>query len=203
VADDLVIRGYRDSDLASAYDVCVRTGDGGEDASGSYADPDVLPTVFLGPYVTLEPELAFVVDNGNRVVGYVVGTADTAEFTRRYAAEWLPKVGDAYPAPAGEPAGGDELMAMLLHWPERMLRPELADYPAHLHIDLLPEYQRMGLGRRLIDALCAALRARGVRGLHLEMLTSNTSARAFYDRLGFTELPADTTDTTILGLRLD
>ena len=67
---------------------------------------------------------------------------------------------------------------------------ELADYPAHLHIDLLPELQGLGFGRRLIDTLRAALAARGVAAVHLGMDAANTGARAFYARLGFHELPS-------------
>ncbi|WP_328367664.1 hypothetical protein OHQ88_23470 [Micromonospora zamorensis] len=33
-------------------------------------------------------------------------------------------------------------MAHLLHTPEQMVLPELADHPAHLHIDVLPGYRR-------------------------------------------------------------
>ena len=41
--------------------------------------------------------------------------------------------------------------------PDRMLIAEVDAYPAHLHIDLLPELQGQGMGRRLIDTLRAAL----------------------------------------------
>ena len=63
-------------------------------------------------------------------------------------------------------------------------------YPAHLHIDLLPELQGQGFGRRLIDTLVAALRERGVRGLHLAADVRNTSAAAFYERTGFSRIPS-------------
>jgi ribosomal protein S18 acetylase RimI-like enzyme len=65
-----------------------------------------------------------------------------------------------------------------------------ATYPAHLHIDLLPETQGQGLGRRLIETLFAELERRGVPGLHLGMDPENVGAAAFYERLGMTELPA-------------
>ena len=64
------------------------------------------------------------------------------------------------------------------------------DHPAHLHIDLLPELQGQGWGRRLIDTLAGALRERGVSGLHLVASADNTGALAFYARLGFTPLPS-------------
>lgn len=199
----MFIRPYRSDDRDAVHDICIRTADAGRDASGSYADPDILLHIFAHPYTALEPELAFVLDHDGRAVGYVLGTADTATFVRRFRTEWLPRVADRYPAPAGAPGTPDEVMAHLLHTPERMVLPELADYPAHLHIDLLPAYQRAGWGRKLIDTLVAALRRAGVPGLHLGMLTENRPARAFYDRLGFHVIDvADPGPLTYLGLRL-
>lgn len=83
---------------------------------------------------------------------------------------------------------------------ERMLIPELDAYPVHLHIDLLPTLQRRGLGRPLIYTLIAALRERGVRGLHLTMDPANTDARASYDRVGFVELRSSTPQGPALGV---
>lgn len=179
-----MIRSFQPSDLPSLYDVCVRTADAGGDARHLYPDQDLMPTIFLAPYVALDPSLAFVVDDGSRAVGYIVGTADTPEFVRRYRSEWLPTVADRYPAPSSVGTPTEEMLA-LMHDPERMIVPELAAYPAHLHIDLLPAYQRKGLGRELMAAFLAALASRGVPAVHLGMVTANVAARVFYDRLGF------------------
>ncbi|MGF3055915.1 GNAT family N-acetyltransferase [Microbacterium sp. YY-01] len=79
--------------------------------------------------------------------------------------------------------------------------PFAAEYPAHLHIDLLPETQGQGLGRKLMDTLTAELRRRGVAGLHLGMDPANKGAAVFYERLGFDRLP--TSDGSLkYGLRL-
>jgi ribosomal protein S18 acetylase RimI-like enzyme len=99
------------------------------------------------------------------------------------------------------PASAEDFMVILGHTPERMLIPQLDDYPAHLHIDLLPEVQGLGLGRRLIETLRASLAARGIRGVHLVMDSANTPARAFYDRIGFVELPTDDESVAVLGIR--
>ena len=56
--------------------------------------------------------------------------------------------------------------------------PYAAEYPAHLHIDLLPELQGQGWGRRLIDTLVAALRERGVRGPAPRGIRPTTPARS-------------------------
>lgn len=184
-----VIRPYAPADRAALYDICVRTGHEGGDARHLYPEaPALLPDIFAGPYAELEPELAFVADDGGRAVGYVVGTADTAVFVKRFREEWLPAAGARHPAPQGEPGTPAEVMAGLLHRPERMIVPELAGYPAHLHIDLLPDYQRRGYGRELMRALLAALARQGVGAVHLGMVTVNTPARAFYDRVGFHEI---------------
>ncbi|GAA5085682.1 GNAT superfamily N-acetyltransferase [Thermocatellispora tengchongensis] len=197
----MIIRPYRAADRDAVHDICIRTADAGEDASGSYADPGILPEIFAHPYCHLEPGLAFVLDDGGRAVGYVLGAADTAVFAARFRDEWLPLVGDRYPPPSGRPVTPDEAMAYLLHTPERMVLPELAGYPAHLHIDLLPGYRRAGHGRALIRTFVDAVSARGAVGLHVGMATANRRARIFYDRLGFRPLDvADPGPVTYLGL---
>ncbi|RAJ32009.1 acetyltransferase (GNAT) family protein [Kitasatospora sp. SolWspMP-SS2h] len=197
-----VVRPYRPTDRAALFDVCVRTGELGGDSRQTYPDLDLLPNIFAAPYAELEPDLSFVLDDGERAVGYVVATADTPAFVRRFRDEWLPTLADRYPRPTGAPATPSETMIDLMHTPERMVLPELADYPAHLHIDLLPSHQRAGYGRELIHTLLAALAAKGVPRVHLGMVTANTAARPFYDRLGFHPVPVpDPGPITYLGRR--
>ncbi|HEX3781183.1 MAG TPA: GNAT family N-acetyltransferase [Pseudonocardiaceae bacterium] len=182
------IRPYQPRDRAALYDICLRTGLNGADATGLYPDPELLGSVFAVPYAELEPELTFVIDNGQRAVGYILGTADTATYIRRYQKEWLPTLTDRFPEPHGEPTTPDERIRSFLHHPERILHPELADYPAHLHIDLLPSHQGGGFGRALINRFLGTLRERGIPGVHLAMGRANHNADAFYRRLGFHEL---------------
>ena len=191
------IRRYRESDLAAVYDVCVRTADGGGDARGKYRSDDLMPDLFAGPYVYLEPEFAFVLDDGERAVGYVIGTPDTAAFARAYRERWIPRLADRYPAPPAAaatpatPATPDEEMLALHFNPERMIWPGLAAYPAHLHIDLLPPFQHAGHGRALMETFFAAAAAAGAGGVHVVVVATNTGALAFYDRLGFIRVPYD------------
>ncbi|GAA4225253.1 hypothetical protein GCM10023075_22480 [Streptosporangium album] len=86
----------------------------------------------------------------------------------------------------------------------RHIYPDLAAYPAHLHIDLLPDHRRRGHGRALMNAFLDALHHKGVSAVHLGMVTVNTPARAFYDRLGFHEIQvADPGPLTYLGRGTD
>ncbi|MFB7944438.1 GNAT family N-acetyltransferase [Kitasatospora phosalacinea] len=197
-----VVRPYRPTDRAALFDICVRTAENGGDSRQTYPDHELLPNIFAAPYAELEPDLAFVLDDGGQAVGYVLATADTPAFVQRFRTEWIPTVTDRYPPLTGEPATPSEVMVHLLHTPERMVLPELADYPAHLHIDLLPSHQRAGHGRELMHTLLDALAAKGVGRVHLGMVTANTAARAFYDRLGFHVVPVpDPGPLTYLGRR--
>lgn len=194
-------RPYRPDDLADLADICVRTADNGGDSRHLYPDHELMPSIFATPYVHLEPDLAFVIDDGGgRAVGYILGTADTPHFVTEFRKRWLPLVEDRYPRPDGAPRTPSDEMMALLHDPERMVLPELARHPAHLHIDLLPDWQRKGYGRELMSTFLAALRAKGAGAVHLSMLTANTPARAFYDRLGFAEIQVpDPGPVTYLG----
>lgn len=186
VIEPVEIRFYRPADRADVYNVCVRTAAAGGDATGIYSSDDLMPDVFAGPYLAFQPDLAFVVDVGDRVAGYVIAAADTRAFAERVRQEWVPTFASKYPEPSPTDA---PIVAMGVD-PERMLVPEVDEYPAHLHIDLLPELQGQGCGRALIDTLRTELARRGIPGLHLTMDPANLPARAFYDRLGFVELPS-------------
>jgi len=195
------IRRYDPRDFDDVTDICVRTGFAGADATGRHPNDDLIPDIFARPYVLLEPDWAWVVDDGSRAIGYIIAAPDTRRFVERYREEWLPGLAAKYEH-VDPPLSADENMRHLGFWPERMLVPEVDDYPAHLHIDLLPEAQGAGLGRALVETLADALRAAGIPGLHLSMDPANTGARAFYDRLGFTELPSSSPSAPLLGLRL-
>jgi ribosomal protein S18 acetylase RimI-like enzyme len=198
------VRPYHPDDHAALYGICVRTAHEGGDSRHIYANLDLMPSIFAAPYAFLEPDLTFVVDDGDRPVGYILGTADTVAFAQAFRASWLPKMRERFPALDGPPTNPSETMIHLMYHPERMVLPELAAYPAHLHIDLLPDHQRKGHGRALMNAFLDALHRRGTEAVHLSMVSVNTKARAFYDRLGFHEIPvADPGPLTYLGRRTD
>ena len=133
----------------------------------------------------------------------MIGTPDTAAFARGYRERWIPRLADRYPVPPDPPLTPDEEMLALHYRPERMLWPGLPAYPAHLHIDLLPPYQRAGHGRALIDTFCAAVADAGAAGVHVCVVRENTPALGFYDRLGFRALDVDDPGPVVyLGLAL-
>ncbi|WP_426623105.1 GNAT family N-acetyltransferase [Leifsonia sp. McL0607] len=196
------IRPYRPTDRDDVYDVCVRTGAAGADATGLYSDDALLPDIFAGPYLAYQPDLAFVVDTGERVAGYIIAVENSRAFARWYDDNWLPRFRTAHPLDSAPNADERQVIGWGLD-PRSSIVPEVDRFPAHLHIDLLPELQRQGFGRRLIDRLLAALHERGVPGVFLRVSSANASALAFYRRLGFRELPSSSPGSPVLGIATD
>jgi ribosomal protein S18 acetylase RimI-like enzyme len=184
------IRPFRAGDEPALAEICLKTADAGGDATGVFDDDRIWADVFVLPYVARHPEFAFVVESDDgRVVGYIVGAPDTDAFETWFRDEWWPVRGARWPRPDAEVSRQDGTL-LYAYGRGPGAEPYGAAYPAHLHIDLLPELQGQGWGRRLIETLADALRGSGVMGLHLVAAQENTGALAFYSRLGFAPLPS-------------
>ncbi|MEO7269210.1 MAG: GNAT family N-acetyltransferase [Knoellia sp.] len=180
----MTIRSATLDDLGAMRRVCLLTGDSGTDATGRWSDDGLIPDVYLEPYLRYPDGLAWVVDEGAGPIGYVVAVADTADFAAWWQRSWVEK----FVARHGRTAPSDDEAWLFAGGtrPERMLTPiALGAFPAHLHVDLLPQAQGRGLGRELLRILGHELVRRDVAGIHLGVGESNVGAAAFYQRLGF------------------
>ncbi|WP_322411530.1 GNAT family N-acetyltransferase [Microbacterium invictum] len=196
------LRPFRSGDEPALAEICLRTADEGADATGMLGDDALWAELFVLPYVARHPDLAWVVETDDgHVAGYVVGTDDTAAFEEWFARDWWPRSASREPRPAESVGRHAEL---LRYAASRGTGPHryAEEYPAHLHIDLLPEVQGQGWGRRLVGSLVARLRERGTPGLHLVASAGNTGAVAFYRRLGFDPLASEPGEQAF-GMRLD
>lgn len=198
------LRPYRPEDLGAVYRICLETGDTGEDATHLYRDPEVLGHLYAGPYVNLEPDLAFVLEDDAGVCGYILGAFDSSAFYARLEAEWFPPLRTRYPEPEGDPEGWtrDERIVKGFYevpWQDEAV---LGRYPSHLHIDLLPRAQGRGNGRALMETLLGALRAKGSPGVHLGTSPQNVRAERFYLKMGFEELKRREPHHLVMGKRL-
>jgi ribosomal protein S18 acetylase RimI-like enzyme len=167
------------------YQVCVETADAGRGVRGRYSTDDLVPDTVAGPYLFLEPEHAYVLDNGERAVGYVIGTASTPHFVAAYRERWLPRLRTQYQPLSGPPATEEEHRLEVMFHPERLLLPELAPHPAHLHINLLAGYRGAGHGRELIGTFLGSVASAGAASCHLGVRPENLNARRFYAKLGW------------------
>jgi ribosomal protein S18 acetylase RimI-like enzyme len=196
------IRSVRAIDRGVVYDICLRTADAGNDGSHLYADPDLPGHIWAGPYVALEPEHGFVVvDADDRAIGYILAARDSPAFEARLEREWWPELRIRYPLDETRTAPGDRLAVHLMHHPPRSDDRIVAEYPSHLHIDLLPAAQGHGHGRRLVERLATTLHDAGSSGVHLGVSTRNHRAIGFYRNLGFEEVVNDE-HHLVFGMRL-
>ena len=170
--------------------VCLKTGDSGKDATEREDDPRLLGLIYAVPYQVFAPEYAFVIDGPNGVCGYVLGALDSAAYYEWAGREWFPKVAStlADPGPDRDTWKGSDWARHELHHPQFTYPPALHPYPAHGHIDLLPEIQGRGFGRKALEHVMAALKRDGAPGMHLGVGPRNRNALAFYERLGFVRL---------------
>ena len=168
------VRPYEPRDRTRLREICLATA-----TPRVYEDAALREWILLmynDYYTACEPKTCFVaVNDADEAVGYVI----CAPAYWRYRLRFLPyllRVSRCSRSAARN---------WLFHQVEgRFAR----SYPAHLHIDLFPEYQRLGLGHQLMDALLAALRARHVRGVMLGCGKNNEKGNAFYQKYGFTRL---------------
>jgi ribosomal protein S18 acetylase RimI-like enzyme len=115
---------------------------------------------WLGRYLRHDADFAFLAQtHEGRVVGYLVGAIDDPAVATRF--------------------GDIGYFASLADQTRR--------YPAHLHVNISPEFRNQALGARLIERFVAAARAAGATGVHV--VTSEGAANvSFYNRNGFSEV---------------
>ena len=182
----------------------MQTGDSSADATELYRNRDLLGHIYVGPYLAGNPRHAFVVADREGVAGYSFAVEDTRAFEKWQELHWWPELRKQYPS---HPVSGDELtendeeLIRMIHQP-KIAPPDIVDeYPAHLHIDLLPRVHGQGFGRKLMDLIVDRLRENKVSGVHFGVSPENPNALAFYKHLGFSILREDP-DDVYMGKRL-
>lgn len=185
------IRDARPGDEAGAYHVCLKTGNFGQDGEPFYReDPDALGRIFVGPYLAFEPEFSLTLEDDQGICGYALGALESRAFFERYEREWRPKLCAQFPDPGGDPSTWtrSQMVHSWYHHPDYTCPEPYAEYPSHLHIDLLDRAQGRGFGRTMLNQVMDRMRLRGSPGAHLGVSLMNVPAQGFYRKLGFQEL---------------
>jgi len=209
---DVNIRKGMLSDIPYLYDVCLKTGDNGNDASALFFDPYLIGQYYAAPYLFFHYGICFVAEYQYRPQGYILGVPDTVSFEKWMEEQWLPPLRLRYPKPFSPEIVRSEKEAWILNniherrFPvesKSMDAPKwLSDYPAHLHIDILPSLQGKGIGRKLMEKLFTELEKQGAPGLHLGVSSSNPGAVGFYKKFGFTTLEEESWGFT-MGIKIN
>lgn len=161
------IRPYERKDYLQVQSICVCNGDFPQ------KDISVLLDLYCSYYIEQEPEHCLVLtDRENIPVGYLYWAADFVKYEERYRKKYLYRIPE-----------GRYLMDKL---EEMKVMLSLAEeFPAHMHMDVLHEYQGYGFGRQLLSKAREQLIQEGVCGLMLIVRAENIGARSFYEHCGF------------------
>jgi len=194
-----IIRPAHGSDTGRLYEICLKTGDSGKDATGCFSDPYLLGNYYAVPYLIHSPSHCFVAGSSGLAEGYVVGTSHTERFNRWMEESWLPALRRSYPRQHEQWTARQNSLVETLHRPPTV-DPRLRGFPAHMHIDLLPVLQGKGVGRRLVERFLESMAEQHVPAVHLGVGTRNANAIRFYVHIGFEEL-FKSADALYMGIK--
>lgn len=141
-------------------------------------------------YTHYEPESLFVAQADGQIAGALLGAVDTRRHERYYSRRIRPYL--ALRCLVGAYGWPGWLGAVLrTEWADRQTVAPAFDrrqYPAHLHIGVLPAFRRQGIGAALMARYAAYLQEKGVPGYHLYASSYHHLGVAFYRKLGLEEL---------------
>ncbi|KAF4602100.1 hypothetical protein EYR40_005302 [Pleurotus pulmonarius] len=195
---DIIIRSAKEADEQSLSRICLLTADAGVSAEYRHNYGELPGLVYAVPYVKLPTTFGFVMEEAEtkEVVGYVLSSSDTRLYEQEAANTWWPALKAKFPLPANNEAGhydrelkeGDKTYIERIWDMHTAPEANIKFSAAHLHIDILEEYQRQGWGRKLIAEVVKSLEERGLRGVWVGLDTRNDNAKKFYAKLGFKDI---------------
>lgn len=170
---DIVVIPYEEKYKEDARAICLATA--GPNAYEPKSTRFLLST-FCDYYLEHEAEHCLIaVDRDiDSAIGYVLCAPDFDKFKHIFRRDYYPRVKGCSFFDVLEAFGSMVLPSFFKK-----------NYPAHMHIDILPDYQGSGLGTRMTETLLNNLKADGISGIMLTVDTVNTGAIRFYKRLGF------------------
>ena len=189
---EFTIRPYRSRDRDAVRRICYLTGYMGESADWMWRDQESFSDIFTGYWTDREAEHALVAEHDGEVVGYLLGCMDSRRvwnvgkvvarhgFVRGVA--FRPGTSKMFWRMITD--GIPTRSTTSCHRPRTTTRAGRA----HLHIDLLPVCRRSGVGSALVGRWLEKLSLAGVPGCHLQTMSENTRAIAFFRKMGFSEV---------------
>lgn len=169
------IRKYQEKDKKNLQYICIATA---RPPAKSEKEKEILTTLYNDYFTECESQNIFVAANDDDdAIGYILCSNDFKQFKKTMKKYYLPKVWRM------------SKIKWLLSQIELIIDTYYSKkYPAFLHIDILSDYQRQGLGHKLMDALMNHLKEKGTRAVMLGVGADNEKGINFYKKYGFHEI---------------
>lgn len=168
----LYVRPYDEKDKNDFRHICLETA---SPTSKTEKQKKLLLTLYCDYYTEQEPQNCFALtDENDRAVGYILCSENYERYKDTFNKLYMPKL---------KKSG----LLNFFHGKLDMLSHSMykKEFPAHLHIDILPEYQRMGGGTALMTALKNHLKEKNIHSLLLAVDAKNIKGVSFYKKYGF------------------
>lgn len=167
------IRKYTPSDKIRLRFICKETTDEANKKNQNLLES--IAIIFNDYFTEYEPDNIFVAVNDENIpVGYVICATNIPLFRKKMLSEFSKRVRIIHPASI------PLLLATVI-----AVYITKKHYRTHLHIDLLPEAQRKGLGTKLIDALCSHLASKDIKNVSVMTISKKSMGYKFYCKYGF------------------
>ena len=159
-------------------------------SSSLWGDDDSEADVYLTPYMDLAADTLFIADDRGALTGYLTGCVDSAEFpseSERFTdaiKRHRQLLVCARPSRSSRWSAWDVAGAKLRGEP---VAGDFVDprWPAHLHINVVPEVRGTRVAAALMDVWQTRLRELHSPGCHLQTLIENVRAVRFFEKAGF------------------
>ncbi|TDK37491.1 N-acetyltransferase [Rhizobium deserti] len=177
--------------IGALFSISLATGHIGGDASHLYENSELMGLIYSAPYAALEPSLVQLALDETGPLGFVLGAVDTDAWENRLETEWWPLLRSVYadPGPVPQPEWTlDQRRVHMIHHPTPVPAEIKDRYPAHIHLNLMPHAQGVGIGSRLLDGWLEVIAAASPEGVHVGVNRQNSRALRFWAQQGFTEL---------------
>lgn len=165
------IRKYQEKDKKNLQYICIATAKPTEDQK----QKDLLTTLYNDYFTECEQENIFVaVNEADDAIGYILCSTDFKKYKTTMRQVYVPRVWKF------------NKLKWFITQLELIAESHYSKkYPAFLHIDILDGYQRQGLGHKLMNALVAHLKEKGIGSVMLGVTADNEKGINFYKKYGF------------------
>jgi ribosomal protein S18 acetylase RimI-like enzyme len=186
------IRNYINSDRKAVEDIHFDTGFLGESMSQFLSDKKEYAKK-IKYYLEKEPESIFVAEEKNKIAGYVLGCLDDKKYNQGksliilllsnlFKLLFMKKLDRLYWS------SQIKMLFNILIGKSGELKLKHPENASHIHINLLPEYRRKGVGTKLIGKFSEYAKCKGVKTIHADSFEiSSKPKKKFWAKNGFME----------------
>jgi len=183
------IRNVKETDEHALIDICFTTGD--PSLKRIFPEPRLFSHFWCLYYLWYESENCFVAEDTEKkkVIGYIISTKDTIKQEKDFEEKIGPLIKKRMKEVRVRSLISKIYAYFIIHKSLSSKRRKMLEkYPAHLHINILPEYQRQGIGHKLMGKLEQHLIKNNILGFHLEVGSKNTLGISFYKKYGLKDI---------------